>query len=653
MATEIVENIFCVNAPAGSGKTTKIKSMIVNHKIKHPIDNILCITYTKRASEELNKDFNEEGIHISTIHSFLHKFLKIYFCKTEMKDLYFEMFEDLIRESIENKEEKEHIVTRNQKYIEKHGCLSVESIKANINAIYYNESSNNHLYTGGLSHDSLLLFAEKVFDKFPKIKMRLTQKYQSIFIDEYQDSAASVLRMFYKACLNTKSNLYFLGDKMQQIYKNYDGSFEEELKTLNTDIKLDINHRSIPDIVSVLNNIYNDKGFKQNPSKKNLDIKPDHPPRIIMCDNIQERLKRECSIYPDALLLFLLNQQKFASIGARELYKQFSHLERYSHAKQLSATDVLSDNTSENTDPLLKLLFIVGEVVDYYEKSNVGSIIQIFKANHKLFDMGIGTITSHQDRIDLNKQLKQLYEDYQKEISISEFLTLLRGCNLFKSSYIDNMGDEYLEVLKVKLNEFKALSNYLRNPAVSTQHGVKGESHNTVFFIAEDSFRTPIVHMHKFLKLWTIKELTLDSLESFYYDYNKWIEDTISHLGCKISDLNKESHNEHKIYLKTRVEQLCKRFEADFIFKDLCEESYSKYILNPNVTNIKKCFKESTVYGVLSAYKLFYVGCSRARRNLSIFVDKSKVEGFSEELIAKLKSIGFSVEVETKELQKV
>ena len=184
-----------------------------------------------------------------------------------MKDLYFEMFEDLIKESIENKEEKEHIVTRNQKYIEKHGCLSVESIKANIDAIYYNESSNNHLYTG-LAHDSLLLFAEKVFDKFPKIKMRLTQKYQSIFIDEYQDSAASVLRMFYKACLNTKSNLYFLGDKMQQIYKNYDGSFEEELKTLNTDIKLDINHRSIPDIVSVLNNIYNDKGFKQNPSKK-------------------------------------------------------------------------------------------------------------------------------------------------------------------------------------------------------------------------------------------------------------------------------------------------------------------------------------------------------------------------------------------------
>ena len=123
-------------------------------------------------------------------------------------------------------------------------------------------------------------------------------------------------------------------------------------------------------------------------------------------------------------------------------------------------------------------------------------------------------------------------------------------------------------------------------------------------------------------------------------------------MGCKISDLNKESHNEHKIYLKTRVEQLCKHFEADFIFKDLCEESYSKYILNPNVTNIKKCFKESTVYGVLRLIN-FLCRLFKSKEQLIYFVDKSKIEGFSEELIVKLRRIGFSVEIETKELQKV
>ncbi|MED0755540.1 ATP-dependent helicase [Bacillus amyloliquefaciens] len=545
MAAKLVDNIFLINAPAGSGKTTKIKSMIVNHKIKHPLDNILCITYTKRAAEELKKGLDEEGIHISTIHSFLHKFLRIYFCKNEMIDLYMELFGDLIRGNIENKEEKEHVLARNKKYIDKFGCLTLEVIKTNISSIYYNETSNNHLYKGGLSHDSLLIFAEKVFEKFPKIKKRLTQKYQLIFIDEYQDSAPSVLKMFYKAGLNTSSKLYFLGDKMQQIYKNYDGSFEKELKTLNNEIKLDTNHRSIPDIVSILNNIYNDKEFKQISSDKNRANKPDHPPRVVLCDNIQKRIKREQLIYPNALLLFLLNQQRFDSIGAGEFYRQFNRLDRYSQVNQLNASDVLSDNTNENKDPLLKLLFIVDKILSYYEDFNLGSIIQTLKRNQKIFDTRIGTITSHQDKVNLNNLLKQIYDFYQKDSSIYEFLTLLRGSRVIKEEYIDNISNEYIGVLAVTLNEFKALSNYLKDPKVSTQHGVKGESHNTVFFIADDSFRTPLVHMYKFLKLWTITELSLDSLESFYYDYKKWIEDTIDHLACKISDLNKEKYEAH------------------------------------------------------------------------------------------------------------
>lgn len=55
------------------------------------------------------------------------------------------------------------------------------------------------------------------------------------------------------------------------------------------------------------------------------------------------------------------------------------------------------------------------------------------------------------------------------------------------------------------------------------------------------------------------------------------------------------------------------------------------------------CFKESQVYGSLSAYRLFYVGCSRARRNLSIFIDKSKIEGFTSRLTKKFNEIGFEV----------
>ena len=65
-------------------------------------------------------------------------------------------------------------------------------------------------------------------------------------------------------------------------------------------------------------------------------------------------------------------------------------------------------------------------------------------------------------------------------MTIYEFLTLLRGSRVIKEEYIDNISNEYIGVLAVTLNEFKALSNYLKDPKVSTQHGVKGESHNTV-----------------------------------------------------------------------------------------------------------------------------------------------------------------------------
>ena len=64
------ENIFLVNAPAGSGKTTKIKAMLSEIVTTNPNDHILCITYTNRAAEELSKGmdtgniFSEQYMHI-------------------------------------------------------------------------------------------------------------------------------------------------------------------------------------------------------------------------------------------------------------------------------------------------------------------------------------------------------------------------------------------------------------------------------------------------------------------------------------------------------------------------------------------------------------------------------------------------------------
>lgn len=56
------------------------------------------------------------------------------------------------------------------------------------------------------------------------------------------------------------------------------------------------------------------------------------------------------------------------------------------------------------------------------------------------------------------------------------------------------------------------------------------------------------------------------------------------------------------------------------------------------------CLKVNLVYGVLAAYRLFYVGCSRARKNLAIVIDDSDVSVFKQRLKKKFEDVGFEAD---------
>jgi DNA helicase II / ATP-dependent DNA helicase PcrA len=97
------------------------------------------------------------------------------------------------------------------------------------------------------------------------------------------------------------------------------------------------------------------------------------------------------------------------------------------------------------------------------------------------------------------------------------------------------------------------------------------------------------------------------------------------------------------LILKKASEKMLYSFKYNRIFELLCKDYYEEYLSKPNVGNVKKCFKDSTVYGVLIAYKLFYVGCSRARKNLTVIIDEHKINDFKEAFVEKVKKIGFTV----------
>lgn len=179
-----------------------------------------------------------------------------------------------------------------------------------------------------------------------------------------------------------------------------------------------------------------------------------------------------------------------------------------------------------------------------------------------------------------------------------------------------------------------------------TRYGVKGESHTSVIFVASDNGNTPNVRMYPFFELWSELEFSLPQFEELFYSYKKIIEEVEKELGMKVSKLTAETHNKNeknKTILSKYSKQVLEKYQGNLLFEALCKEDFIAYLKKPNVKNVQKIFKITEIEGILTAYKLFYVGCSRARKNLIIIVEKNKIMNFKEKFVDKAKKIGFTV----------
>ena len=647
MANELENNMYLVNAPAGSGKTTWIRNKIESFLNENKTDNILCITYTNRAAEELGKNLDSNRVYFGTIHKFISDFVSSFFSHEDIIKLYFDIYKEQISARIENKDNNENIKNSNQKYIEKYGNLNFEIICKNISKISYNEAPFNSLYNGALSHDDLITFTKIVIDKFPIIKRKIADKYQIIFIDEYQDTSADVLNIFYSAMKNKKGKLYLLGDKMQQIYKNYNGDFEEQFLIFDKTLQLDTNYRTTPYIVSILNKIYNDSNYQQKPYKENADDNMNFIPKVIFTSDSEKSISNFVKIYEKSIVLYLSNKKRFKSLGAIGLYNAFDKMDKYKFGNKYTVVDVLTKEDIRELDILLKFIFIVDEINDNYKNGRYGHIFKCIKENSKIINLSKYSIEKHSDKINIKNLLEEILKIYNdSELKISDLIEKsieLEFINFEYSNEIINNQD-YSEVLNVKIIEIINLSNYLKNPKISTQHGVKGESHDTVVFVAENSKSTPVVNMSKFFKIWCCMDITLSSFDSFYYKYLNLLKNIEKLIGEKISKVNSElfKNNENNII------ELIKDFSNKNINNDyylnLLKTNFNNFLSNPNPTNIKKFLRESLVYGPLSAYRLFYVGCSRARKNLLIIINNDDVSEYKGKLEQKFKDCGFEIE---------
>lgn len=646
MVDGVVENIFLVNAPAGSGKTTWIRQQVESYLLKNSNDNVLCITYTNRAAEELGRDLNSDRVYFGTIHSFINDFIGSFFSHTEIIDLYWEIYKDQISERIQNVEQKNNWIESNEKYKEKYGRIDLDTVRANIAAISYNEAPFNSLYRGALGHDDLISFTRLSVDKFPVIKKKISDKYQLIFVDEYQDTAADILHIFYTSIVGKKSKLYLLGDKMQQIYKNYNGEFEEQFKTFNKSVSLSTNYRTTPKIVDILNYIYNDEALKQYPYEKNSNDAMKFLPKVLIVTDMEKSVSDFRGNNKEALVLYLSNKARFYNIGAGGLYDAYGKMEKYQFGRKYNAVDILTKEEVRANDALLSFLFIVDQMVRDYMQGCYGEVLRSIRKKWVYCNSEKYTIKLHSDKSVVKAQLEKIVNAYANvSTTIDEFFNVCLKEDFIKkeiySAIVEDM--DYQLIRDVNIQEVKILSDYLNDPRISTQHGVKGESHDTVVFVADNS-KNPPVHMSKFLELWSDMSITLSEFDNFYYCYSSMIKEVEVAIGMKCSELKVDTYTPVASTIDSLLQAFISDNETNPYYIYLLKTKMDKYNGKKNVTNVKACLKEGTVYGVLCAYRLFYVGCSRARKNLVIMINKADITTFESKLRSKLISCGFEVE---------
>ncbi|WP_286245658.1 UvrD-helicase domain-containing protein [Corynebacterium ulcerans] len=627
------------NAPAGSGKSTEIKARVREWSDQCPRDHMLCVTYTNRAADELKAGINADNVDVSTIHSFLAEFMKPMFVLPEIVDLYLDVYKKDIENRIANPKNQPHIEKSNAKYREKLGDpLTFELIAESIKNLHYNEMQFNSLFAGGLSHNDLLSFSAICAERFPGLRKRISSKYQQIIIDEYQDTSAGVLEFFVDAVSQSETSLHLYGDPMQQIYQLSSDRLRSILTRFEVDKRIITNYRSSSAIVKSLNQIYNDPSVEQESNNKiNSSL-----PRIHLTNHPLEMVKDISD--KETLVLSVRNMTIFDNIGAKELFKALDSMPDHGYSSRYRALDVLLEpRWFEVKNSLLQLMFGILYLKDSYEKFEYGEIIQTLSKYSSLF--GFLPIENHSDKDRLSQELEDLFKFVgSDEVTIRQVMVYLVTAGHLKASiageYLEN--EDYYPILEVPYLQVRKMYLFNQHPNWSTQHGVKGESHDRVIFLVENSNANPSVHIDKLFNLWSVIPFSLHMLEEAYVKISAQFQQSSEKAADYFDNPRKESYDKNADVITAEARSTVEAFSHLPLFKFLYGEVFDTYFNKLNTSSASKLFKVSAIEGLLTAYRLFYVGCSRARQELDVVVNADKIvdrKAFSH----KFEELGFEV----------
>ncbi len=239
---------FLLSGGAGSGKTYSLVETINEIFHRSPAASIACITYTNAAAIEIRNRTESENLWVSTIHDFFWSNISQY--QKELKET--------LLDEINNPDGKIKVQDVGEKYQNDF-----------VNGIQYKEYLR--IRNGEISHDEVLVLANRMYSKYIKLCDILKDKYEYILVDEYQDTSPLVIEILLDfLSVSKKSNIIgFFGDSMQAIYETGVGDLDKYIHNGQViEIKKEENRRNPLSVITLANKLRTD-GLSQKPSRDN------------------------------------------------------------------------------------------------------------------------------------------------------------------------------------------------------------------------------------------------------------------------------------------------------------------------------------------------------------------------------------------------
>lgn len=450
---------FLLSGGAGSGKTYTLMQTLNFIFNKNPKASVACITYTNVAANEIKERSPYSKLRVSTIHDFLWDEIKDY--QKNLKKTVLTLISD-------EKENKGTGLTYSGE---------IEITDDTFNMIEY--KNYRDLTQGIISHDDVLKVANKMFATYPLLSKILSDKFDYILIDEYQDTQAVVVQIFLEYIKIAPSNsvcIGFFGDVMQSIYATGIGNIASYIKSgaIKEIIKED-NYRCAVNVIELLNKVRSD--IHQNPSKLNEDGSIANKTGSITFLYSEQDFNLETFHESEYLrdwdfnngketkILFLTHRLNATRLGFAEL------LAAYQYADNLIGNE---------PDRFARHLLKIGGILYNFGLKDYSYVISEIDTKVK----------SNTDKKRISALLKEIKSNQM--MSIHDVITNLSSERLVRKDdrlieYINNNSVFYDSIKDLPVSQIIAYYNYYNDfSPYSTQHGIKGAEFNNVLVVMDN-----------------------------------------------------------------------------------------------------------------------------------------------------------------------